>query len=470
MLKKVMETVLGDPNTTPHGYVVDGVSNFLDLDEPQIRKELGIDSSAVLRGQQNLPKADEETLEDVQQATISKMESYRKAANNDYDGNMKAYAARIAALSFLSDSSTIINSGIKAVGDFKALALNALMQIRHLKEARDAAAADLVAFREENRLTRGPSLPKWPWYFSAALIFFVLAIETAFNGMFFADRVFGGIVQGFTEALVFALVNVGFGYSAGRVATNLLHISKQRRVLGWLGLAVVAAVLLVNNLFAAHYRSVLTGDIDIMEATALAYASLIKAPFGILDGKSWQLMALGLSAAFVTAWKAWNMDDPYPGYGKLARNVEARKLEFINNKSAHIDSVTTAHDKTCKEIDASVKRLNNGLSEYQAVLANRGRFHDTYVAHLDLIERVGNSLLGAYKKKNREARKDEATPPCLNHKYEISRVNIVKPTVDPDDVKNISEVVKTVTTQLQEQLKFVHEARVTTMTDLAAVE
>lgn len=465
-----METVLGDPNTTPHGYVVDGVSNFLDLDEPQIRKELGIDSSAVLRGQQNLPKADEETLEDVQQATISKMESYRKAANNDYDGNMKAYAARIAALSFLSDSSTIINSGIKAVGDFKALALNALMQIRHLKEARDAAAADLVAFREENRLTRGPSLPKWPWYFSAALIFFVLAIETAFNGMFFADRVFGGIVQGFTEALVFALVNVGFGYSAGRVATNLLHISKQRRVLGWLGLAVVAAVLLVNNLFAAHYRSVLTGDIDIMEATALAYASLIKAPFGILDGKSWQLMALGLSAAFVTAWKAWNMDDPYPGYGKLARNVEARKLEFINNKSAHIDSVTTAHDKTCKEIDASVKRLNNGLSEYQAVLANRGRFHDTYVAHLDLIERVGNSLLGAYKKKNREARKDEATPPCLNHKYEISRVNIVKPTVDPDDVKNISEVVKTVTTQLQEQLKFVHEARVTTMTDLAAVE
>jgi multisubunit Na+/H+ antiporter MnhB subunit len=470
VLKKVVESVLGDPNTTQHGYVVDGVSNFLELDEPQIRKELGIDSSAVLRGQQNLPKADEDTLEDAQQATISRMESFRKAANNDYDGNMKAYAARVAALSFLSDSSTIVNSGIKAVGDFKALALNALMQIRHLKDARDAAAADLVAFREENRLTRGPNLPKWPKFFSVALIFFVLAVETAFNGTFFADRVFGGIVQGFTEAFVFALINVGFGYAAGRVATNLLHISRQRRVLGWIGLAILGAVLLVNNLLAAHYRSILTGDIDIMEATALAYASLVKAPFGILDGKSWQLMGIGLSAAFITAWKAWNMDDPYPGYGRLARAVEEKKLEFINNKASHIDSVTAAHDKTCKEIDASVKRLNNGLAEYQAVLANRGRFHDTYVAHLDQIERVGNSLLGAYKKKNREARKDDATPPCLNHKYEISRTNITKPTVDPDDVTRISEVVKTVTAQLQEQLKFVHEARVSTMTELAAVE
>jgi len=462
--------VLGDPNATSHGYIADGVSNFLDLDEAQIRKELGVDPTAILRGKQNLPKADEETLDDVQQAIIGKMETYRKASNNDYDGNMAAYAARIAALSFLSDSSSIINAGKKAEGDFIALVHNASMQIKHLKEARDNAAADLAAFREENRLTRGPSLPKMPKFFSFALLFFVLAIETAFNGTFFADRVFGGITQGFTEALVFALINVGFGYASGRVATNLIHRNSIRRVLSGIALVVTVSVLLGNNLLAAHYRSVLTGDIEILEAATLAVQSLIKAPLGILDSKSWQLMGIGLAAAFVAGWKAWNMDDPYPGYGKYARAAEAKKLEFIGNKTGHIEKVTEAHEKTCQSIDASMKRLNHGLAEYQAVLANRGRFHDTYVAHLDQIERVGNNLLGVYRKKNRETRTDDATPVCLNHKYEISRTNIVKPSTDPSEVARIAEIVKTVTAQLQEQLKVLHEARVSTMAELAAIE
>lgn len=333
MLKQAVENVLGRPNTATHGYQVSGTAKFLQLDADAIRKELGIDESAVLRGRENLPKTDSDAPDDTERAVIKKIDAFRQAACNDYDGEMRAYEMRLGGLNVQARSTEIIEAARKAEGDFEALVHHAVLELTKLRDERDRAKNDLQAFREQNRLSREASLPKWHPVLSWSLLVFILVIETVLNGLFFGERVEGGLIQGVGEAFIFALINVGCGFAGGRIVVpRLLHVQSWTRVLGGIALASLAIIVLGNNLLAAHYRAVLVDDVDILHAAAQAWRNMLDAPFTVGDGKSVQLMVFGLLASLAAGWKAWNMDEPYPGYGDKTRLYMTKLEDFIEAK------------------------------------------------------------------------------------------------------------------------------------------
>lgn len=470
MLKQAVENVLGKPNTPTHGYQVSGTAKFLQLDTDAIRKELGVDESAVLRGRQNLPKSDSDAPDDTERSIIKKIDAFRQAACNEYDGEMKAYEMRLGGHNVHARSTEISEAARKAEGDFEALVHHAVLELTQLRDERDRAGQDLQAFREQNRLSREACLPKWHPFLSWMLLFFILALETVFNGMFFGERVAGGLIQGFGEATLFAFVNVAAGFMCGRYAVpNLLHVSTNRRVIGGTTLFLLFITLVLNNLLAAHYRAVLVADVDVMEAAVLALKNMTDHPFSIGDGKSFQLMGLGFMAAVFAGMKGWAMDDPYPGYGDKTRLYMGKVDDFIALKKERLHDVTDACDAAAEHMKTSLKLLEGSLSGYKSILDARRRFHDAFVTHLGHLETVTNDLLTAYRQKNAETREDPV-PAYFKKPYVMPRPNVEAPQSEEGEVAARAEIIREVTAQLQAKLDALHDGRKSTMTQLVAIE
>jgi hypothetical protein len=470
MLKQAVKNALGNPSTPTHGYQVSGTARFMQLDANAIRKELGVDESAVLRGRENLPRTDSDAPDDTERLIIKRIDSFLQGAKIDYDGEMQAYEMRLGGLSVHGRSTEITEAARKAEGDFEALVHHAVLELTQLRDERDSAKQDLQAFREQNRLRREASLPKWHPVLSWAVLFFILAVETVFNGMFFGERVAGGLIQGFGEATLFAFVNVACGYICGRFgATKLIHIQANVRWFGTTILIILFFVLFANNLFAAHYRSVLVTDVDVYQAATLAWQNMTGHPFSVGDGKSVQLMGIGMLAAVFAAMKGWFIDEPYPCYGDKTRIYIAKADEFIAAKKDHLHEVTDAYDRAAGRMKTSLNLMEGSLAEYQTVLNARRLFHDAFLAHLNHLETVTNDLLTAYRQKNTEARHDPA-PIYFKNPFSLLTPNIEAPLSQQEEVVMRAANIREVTEQLNAKLDTLHGVRKRTMSDLAAIE
>jgi hypothetical protein len=468
-VNKIVNSVFGDPNTAAHSYVVSGTEKFLPLNIDKIRRDLGVDEAASLRGRQNLPLSDDDALDDMQRAIINDIEGRHKAATNGYTAEMKLYQGRFGTLSFLTNATEIIQAARNAEGSFAKLVIDAVMDLTRLRGERNDAERDLLSFREKNRLSHDASLPKWHPLLSYSLLFLILILETALNGHFFGERVAGGVVQGVAEAFLFAFANVFCGFVLGRVATRLTSINVSLKTMAGIALLVLSAAITVNNLFAAHYRNILVGDIEMLDAAALAWSSMKADVLGIHDIKSWQLFGLGFVAAAFAGIKGWYMDEPYPGYGDKTRFYKGRVDEFIAAKKYHLDQVTAEYDKAADTIRSNVKLLEGGLAHYRALVESRKAFHKDYVAYLDHLEKSANDLLTAYRQKNRETRSDGAAPQYFKTKYALPREALAEPSTEDEFLASASDVVKTTTQKLNDQLEGLHQARLKTMNDMNGI-
>lgn len=469
MIKQALDNVLGKPNSPSHGYVVNGTAKFLPLDVEAIKKELGVEETAVLRGRQNLPKEDADALDEVERAIIAKVEGVRKSTTDDYDAEMKAYSARLSAPTFHSRVAEMAAAARQAESDFETTIQHALMELTQLRDERVRAEADLNAFREQNRLRREASLPGWPWYLSFGFLGLIFAIETGFNGMFFGEKVEGGLAQGFVEAIVFAFINIVCGFGVGRYgATQLIHIRHSVKAFGaFVFLLSLSGVFLVN-LIAAHYRSVLVADVDIERAAFIALENLQHSVFGIGDLKSWLLMGFGWVTAIAAAIKGWCWDEPYPGYGKKARVHSSSVDEFIFTKKSQMTKITEDRGNASVTMRSSMKLLEGSVAEFRNVLEMRTKFHNAFTSYLDDLEVAANDMLTAYRQKNAENRTTPA-PAHFKTRYALTRPNMLAPSERADDVEEISSLVKDTRDQLQAMDKALHEAHDSAILRLNAI-
>ena len=96
---------------------------------------------------------------------------------------------------------------------------------------------------------------------------------------------------------------------------------------------IIVSFIILINLFFAHYRDALldlTYDPDMYInnmrlVAANARNTLLEAPLNLNDIKSYLLFIVGSGLAFFTAHKAYETDDPYPGYGKIQREQDKYK-------------------------------------------------------------------------------------------------------------------------------------------------
>ncbi len=390
---------------------------FMELDLDRMKKDLSLETEAKKRGERNSPPSDAEIFDDIENMIITTIESEKRSAHDKLINHFATYGDRIRSLGFQTKFSEALTSPDFASCDFKTSVQAGKNLLFESRRNVGRMEKEFETFKKKHGLRRLPSYPhSWVLHFSVPIS--LLLVEAILNGNFLAIGHELGLIGGILEALAIAAVNVGVGLSAGLVIRQVNHRVILRKLSGVIGLMMYFAVALGFNLAVAHYRDALGGEFPI-RAAKTAIDTLLASPLAVADLKSWMLLLMGCCFSLACAVDSYKMDDPYPGYGKLARRQLEIMDEYIGQTQDLMKELELVRDQALLKMEIAAKDIDNRHSEYRAILASRQQLERTFEQYVMHLEDCANQLLSFYRETNRSCRQTP-TPKHFSQKWEIS--------------------------------------------------
>jgi hypothetical protein len=365
--------------TAPERYGDPGVDA---IDTQKIAEDIGLEAEARRLGSANLPAAEDTELTGIETRIVRLVEKARQDFLAWGADQLKLLNQEIER----RDITTLVNKAAQADKEFERKANSLLSEkeqiLTELSSGLAAADAELERFRDYHSLARQAVYPdRAETFFRFSLLGLLVVVEGALNAVFFAKGVSSGLVGGFVYAGCFAFGNVMFAYVWGHwVLPNLNHRHPLRKLLGFLAVPGALGTALAVALLIAHFRDALSAGLA--EAPKVALESLWQHPLVLQEVQSWVLFGVSFSFAVIALVDSYGMDDPYPGYGAVAR----RRDRLFDGYLLELETVR----RQLQELkDGALAELERSLGEAKAVVH---ALHDTIEHKVAVGMRLRNSL------------------------------------------------------------------------------
>jgi hypothetical protein len=277
------------------------------------------------------------------------------------------------------------------------------------------AYRDYRAFRIQHQLTETePSYDNvfWRKVFWLALLFIV---EVAANGWMIGQASPGGLVQGWTTALMISVLVVLTGSLIGAGPWRYLNYRGadgagfKHRLWAVPALAIGSALLLLLAFYIAHYRYALSHsslDAPVPDNILTSVLTQPFQPFEQLESLLLFIIALLIGIFAIARGAHW--DDPYPGYGPRHRRMEEareRTQDIAQRLASDIDTAKQDADRLLHEISVTSTTAVAALRQAIARTQDNAAIWD-YTAAEILAE--GRDAIEIYRDANRESRETRA--------------------------------------------------------------
>ena len=290
------------------------------------------------------------------------------------------------------------------------------LSLEHAHDDYARAYRDYRAFRIQHGLTEIE--PRYDTVFWRKIFFLALLfiVEVAANGWVIGQASPGGLVQGWTTALMISVLVlltgslIGFGPARYLNYNGVDGAGRVHRIWAIPTMIVGCVLLLFFAFYIAHYRFALThADLDtpVPDNILTAMATTPFEPFQQLESLALFIIALLIGTFAIIRGFYW--DDPYPGYGARHRKVEeARETtrEIAMEMSRDIDAAKDEADKALNAVAEESSAMVGALKQAIARTQDNAATWDFTVSEL-LTE--GRAAMDRYRDANREAR--SSAPP-----------------------------------------------------------
>ena len=298
------------------------------------------------------------------------------------------------------------------------------------KENEARALKHLRWFQQKHGLHyRAASYPQSPLYHFAIVAALAL-VEWVSLAAFYAEGSDFGLVGGVLIAMTLSIVNISLAILSGCLLRYVNHRSTRRKALALTGVAFLYACFLLVTLAAAHYR-VATNDIaqaqsgvpaigaallpaqgpadlDQWRAARLAWQRFAHNPVGFDDVFSWILVVLAVIFGVFASYKGYRIDDPYPGYGELDREVNARRTAYEAAKTDYCHRVDQVFDRILKEQAHLFSEVKSNIEYYQQLVSQSSDQRRAFLHDTAELQDACNILLKRYRQTNARARTSPA--------------------------------------------------------------
>jgi hypothetical protein len=377
----------------------------------QLEAELKLSDRGEADGRKNVPASDDTRLTPIESMVVNRVEGVLRQRSSEVlgVGSAQDFTTLPQDLEALAGEPQTILTQFRAK---KARAQSALgMELNNAHTDFARAYRDYRAFRIQHQLTETePSYDNvfWRKIFWLALLFIV---EVAANGWIIGQAAPGGLVQGWTTALMISVLVVLTGSLIGagpwrylnyRGADGRGHLHRAWAVPS---LIVGSALLLLFAFYIAHYRYALSHsalDSPVPDNILSSIASHPFQPFQQLESLLLFVIALLIGIFSVARGAHW--DDPYPGYGPRHRRVEdarERAHDIALRLSSDVDDAKSAADEALSEVAANSTQMVAALRRAIARTQDNAAAWDFTAAQ---IVEEGREAIETYRDANREAR------------------------------------------------------------------
>ena len=313
-----------------------------------------------------------------------------------------------------------------------------LRDLENLKSDYSEAVDDVNSFKRTHRLRRASHYPDSNWM-TASILLFALILESGLNGNFFAAGVDTGLVGGILQASIIAVINIGFGFLVGWWVLPYKNHTQKYLVFSMLGFFLLCLFIsAVFNLLVGHYRDALVIDPD--NAGQVAIESFTNGILSINDFNSWVLFAIGLLFFALAVYKGYSCDDPYPGYGRVARKKKSIEDSIGEERQEIIEDVEEMHQNIIQQLDDnydSILQAEKSINSLSSTFDQQNRILKNYVSHLE--DALGY-IISLYRDTNVSERENE--PPMHYSENYIASLECDELNISYRDRRNEIEEVK----------------------------
>ena len=404
---------------------------FSPIDVKKLKQELRPESRGKQRGSEENPPSDTKGLDDVEQQIVTKIVDMASQANSILTSQEQAFQARISALNIQDPSSTIETCVTRAKGELATSRMDAEAELEILRHTKTENQDAHRKFCEDHGLERPASYPDSK-LLPYAILLALLLVESLINANLLGEGHERGLIGGFVVAGTIAFVNViTIGGLGGFGLRRILHLDSRHRLAGLSAIILFAISAIVVNLMGAHLRaSHINPDVDY--AMAEAFRTFVQDPLDVGDVLSWLLAVIGITFAVLAAVDFYKMDDPYPGYGHVDRQLKTAEDDHARALKERIEELVQIRDKWFDKIEDAKEKLMSSNAIYREITNHRTHVRSAFKGHLADLERTANNLLTAYREGNRQMR---STPPPRHfaHNWEMPTTAFPDP-VGPDGI------------------------------------
>jgi hypothetical protein len=411
----------------------EGVSKMQQLVETA-RRALDVQQKAADAGVHDNPKTTSNSL-DANEAEVcayfvglarQRKESCEVALGR-LQHDRRATAARID-IEQTKDSFARLLSAIEP--NLEKLRSDHATRLTQAKENETRALKHLRWFQQRNGLQhRAAAYPESQLYHFAIVAALAL-VEWVSLSTFYAEGSDFGLLGGVLIAMTLSLVNLSLAILSGNLLRYVNHRSVRRKMLALGAVAFLTVCFLLVTLGAAHYRVAtndiaqaqptvsapsgtqipprFSADVDPWRAAKLAWQRLAANPFGFEDVFSWILVVLALIFGIFAAYKGYTVDDAYPGYGELDRELKARRTVYETAKAEYCRLVDQVFDRTLQEQAHLLSEVKSNIEYYQQLISTTEEQRRTFGREAAELQDACNVVIKGYRQANVRARKSPA--------------------------------------------------------------
>jgi hypothetical protein len=382
-----------------------------NLTADQLDSELKLSERGVADGRKNIPIGDEGRLSTAEAMVVSRIEGAIAQKSNEIlgVGSGQDFTTLPQDLETLAGEPQTILTSFRAKKARAQAALGLELNASHTDFAR--AYRDYRAFRIQHQLTETePHYDNvfWRKVFWLALLF---VIEVAANGWMIGQAAPGGLVQGWTTALMISVLVVLTGTLLGAGPWRYLNYRGadgngfRHRIWAVPTMALGSGLLLLFAFYIAHYRYALSQtslDAPVPNNILTAMATTPFEPFQQLESFALFIIALLIGIFAIARGAHW--DEPYPGYGLRHRRMEEareRSKELAVKLSGEVDAAKNAADEALNDI---AEKSQNAVGSLRQAIARTQDNAAQWDYSAQEILNEGREAIAIYRDANRSTR------------------------------------------------------------------
>jgi hypothetical protein len=381
----------------------------------QLDSELKLSERGAADGRKSIPASDARQLSAVESMVVARIDGAITQRSNEVlgVGSAQDFTTLPQDLEALAAEPQTVLTNFRAK---KARAQSAVgLELNSAQTDFARAYRDYRAFRIQHQLTETePDYDNvfWRKVFWLALLF---VVEVAANGWIIGQAAPGGLVQGWTTALMISVLVVLTGALIGAGPWRYLNYRGPEgrglwhRVWAVPAFVLGGALLLLFAFYIAHYRYALSHSALDAPVPDNILTSIVTSPFQPFQQlESLLLFVIALLIGVFSVARGAHWDDPYPGYGPRHRRMEEareRAEEIAQRLSDEIDEAKEAADEALAEVAAKSTEQVNALRRAIARTQDNAAAWDFTSAQM-ISE--GRDAIEIYRNANRAARTSRA--------------------------------------------------------------
>jgi hypothetical protein len=419
--------------------LTNSTSEFPQLDLQGLATEWKLDEIGSQDGKKNIPSPTTTTYGSNEQQIIATFKGVLTERKNQALTYIQDLERQFRNMKLSEMVSQLNNFARNAKNEFGKIIQRADDELHESKTRYENFSKKYKKFKESNNLEYEAHYPPSQLLFVGILFIEVLA-ETLLNFTFFKDVSENYIIGGVITAFLLSVVNVGLlGYLFGKHCfwyTN--HKIKEKILFGWFSFLIFLIAVIILNYFVANYRVIAlaatNGDVNfnlkevINNMFSLQYALNLNDLF---------IFLIGTTAALIAFYTSYKMDDSYPGYGEIHRQLENSRLDYIDNKQDIEEELDFIQKNQTKEVANLSDSLTLNYNTSVSIIKDQESYLEKWKNAYKYLEEACVYCLRKYQENNEAERAGKKIPNYFYKKFKFDDEFIFE-----SDVKKNKDILK----------------------------